>query len=226
MSDQEPGHGHHALTLHAVHQLFRSLPADSKLLGLNEQEFFTKLDHWQGFADGWFGANAEKGEVRRYPGDTYWPSELAPHAQAKHAVADPWHNAQWNLETIREVLVDNLSSAKAAHARGDSEGEWRHLGAAVHCLQDSFSSAHMFRDPAHPTDPTASIQGINNFSVPHSPTNTHNALFDQVLITDGRLERGSDRAGDGLCVRPKSICATAIWDGAPRGSHCRGPAGV
>ena len=29
-----------------------------------------------------------------------------------------------------------------------------------------------------------------------------------------------------LCVRTKPICAAAIGDGAPRGSHCRGPAGA
>jgi hypothetical protein len=49
MSDQEPGHGHHALTLNAVNSLFSDLPPGSKLMGLGEKEFFNKLDHWQGW---------------------------------------------------------------------------------------------------------------------------------------------------------------------------------
>ena len=94
MSDQEPGHGHHVLTEQAVHELFKTQPEGTTLLGLTEGQFSATLDHWQGFADGWFAARAEKGEVFRLPGNTYWPAVVAPGVQGEHALADPTKSAQ------------------------------------------------------------------------------------------------------------------------------------
>jgi len=214
MSDQELGHGHHALTQNAVQSLFSDFPPGSKLMGLSENEFFNKHDHSQNFADGFPFGDHFAGHASRYPGNTYLPSEVAPHAQAAHAVAAPRHDAKWNLEVIRHFVVDNLAAAKAAHAMGDQQGEWRHLGAAVHCLQDSYSSAHMLRDPSNPTDPTATIQGINNFSIPHTPTSTHNSTFDSVPVTEGRLvafsylRKYAEAAGPDIkrCIRWMWLC--------------------
>lgn len=206
MADQEPGHGHEALTRSAVHELFRDLAPGGKLLGLNEQEFFTKLNFWQGYADGFPEGDHFKGHVSNRFGKTYLPAWLAPSAQADHAVADPSKSAQWNLGTIKDFIVNNLAEARDAHLWGDKESEWRHLGAAIHCLQDSYSSAHMFRDADHPDDPTAEIKAINTFgwgiADSYAAGSTHDGVFDKVPVTDGRLERATDRAS---VVAAKSI---------------------
>lgn len=199
MSDQEPGHGHHAITQVAVHSLFSDVPEGGKLLGHTEKEFFSQLDHCQDYADGFPLGMESHGHVNRLDGDTYITSSLAPDAQAKHAVSDPSKSAGWNLDKIHNYIVDSLMTARSCHLHGDREGEWQALGAAIHCLQDSYSSAHMFRDPTHPDDPNASIQAINTFSYGFLGDNyrngdTHEEVFDKVPMTDGRLERATDRA--------------------------------
>jgi murein DD-endopeptidase MepM/ murein hydrolase activator NlpD len=204
MSDQERNRGHHVVTMHAVKMLFDAMPGE-KLLGLSPQQFFEKLDHAQAFADRspagpllelkpLIGSPADKAPFGW--GDTWMSSVDAPGSQMRHATADPRLTAQENLKLIQSFVVEQLMMAKAYHDRGDTAKEWQHLGAAVHCLEDSYSSAHMFRDATHPADPTASVQGINNFTWKEE-TRTHDGLFDQVPVvaTDNSLARASDQAG-------------------------------
>jgi len=123
--------------------------------------------------------------------------------QREHAVADPKLTAQENLAAIKGFIVGELVAAKECHARGDQAGEFKHLGRAAHCLEDGYSSAHIFRDPTRASDPFAPVQGIMNFSpvsrpwTPDTASNTHNESFDSVPTVpgDGSLARSTDQAG-------------------------------
>jgi hypothetical protein len=91
-------------------------------------------------------------------------------------------NDEWGDENDGVTLKDLQTS------------EMRSLGAASHALQDSYSSAHMFRDTDNPADPHAPVKGINTFS-PGGQANTHDKRFDEVAVdTDHNLERDSDQA--------------------------------
>src|SRR5271156_1620222 len=90
-------------------------------------------------------------------------SPASPSAQREHSMADPSKSAEQNLTEIRAWVTGNLYLAHVAHGMGNSALEWKYLGAAVHALEDSYSNAHMFRDPSNPTDPHAHIEAINNF---------------------------------------------------------------
>jgi len=176
--------GHHAITRTAVDQLFHSLSRDDgSVMGHGKEQFFKLLDHAQEHADRWHGP-------------TTHGSALDANAQREHSMADPSKSPEQNLRDIRAFVTGNLYSAHVAHGMGKSALEWQYLGAAVHALEDSYSNAHMFRDPSHPTDPHAHIEAINNFVTAGIPLawNTHDGNFDKVAVTEGYLERATDQA--------------------------------
>jgi len=190
MSDQEIGAGHHAITAAATHRLFEMANTDGKVLGMTESQFFQAMDHWQGYAD----RSPLGGWMEQTPfglGNTWEPSSWNPDAQRAHSMADPSQTGDQNLENVRDYIVFNMMQAK--EARGQ-EQELECLGAAVHALEDSYSSAHVFRDPQNPIDPGAQIIAFNNFS-PGTDAQTHDKVFDKVAVSSDRLiERGTDQA--------------------------------
>jgi hypothetical protein len=168
--------GHHAITRQAVHELFQSLPAGATIRGLTENQYFKALDDAQAHQDRWYGPTAH-------------PAWLSPDAQREHAMADPHRTAQENLTLDRAFIIGEISSARSADS---GRTEMRHLSAAVHALQDSYSGAHMWRaDSVHAGDPQAPIQSINVFDPGGFATNappfsegTHNHHFDRVPLDD------------------------------------------
>jgi hypothetical protein len=209
MSDQEKDRGHHVVTWHAVRQLFEMNPGGT-LLGHNQSDFFHKLDDAQARADGvpFPGITGPvmghfehvKEDIRSGNASTARPSSGlfgAPDVQREHAIADPKMSAHENVAAIKGFILDQLIAARAAHDAGDSAAEFTHLGRAVHCLEDSYSNAHMFRDPSNPMDPNSPINAVLNFH-PASHTNTHVGTFDSVPTVPGdptnALARLSDQA--------------------------------
>ena len=181
--------GHPEITREAVHILFQSGRAHDGLIdGMTEDQYFAKLNAAQKYQD-------------RPTGPTPRPHYLAEAEQREHAMADPNLTGTQNLDRDREYIVDELT---AAHdARGDAA--MKHLGAAVHALEDSYSEAHMWRgDTAHAGDPHAPVVSINVFDpLGHSPQSpgwpgvegTHDPTMDQVPVdVDGNAILGVDRA--------------------------------
>ncbi len=213
MSDQEEGKGHHVTTMHAVRHLFERIPGE-RLLGQTPQEFFNRLDAAQGQVDGMpfadhilphylykaFGVvtGSPHEVIVSGPGTTILPSALAPEAQTAHALSNPHLNAQQNLEAMKTYLVTELMAAKEAHARGDVQGEFMHLGRVTHLVEDSYSQAHMLRDPSRPGDPEAHVNALLNFStLSWVDSNTHEKSFDSVptVAANNDLARMTDQAG-------------------------------
>ena len=184
--DQTPGAGHHAVTHMAVHQLFQSGLADDKGLinGKTEQQYFDKLDHWQHHADRIVDAHTVLGP-------TTYPGWFSGSAQREHSMADPHKDGPTNLQIDRDFVVGELDRAHAAHAAGKPDLEMKHLGAALHALEDSYSEAHVWRDAkVYSGDPTAPVQSINVFDpgglsthepLKH-PEGTHDPEFDKVPV--------------------------------------------
>ena len=163
--DQESGGGHPLITFLAVKKLFAETAVDGKIRGNSEQQLYESLNKWQGYADrspAGFAENTPTGG-----GDTYLWSGMVPDSQRAHSMADPRKSGAENLRDIKAYIAGNLYVAKVAHDAGNAELEGKSLGAAVHTLEDSFSSAHAFRDANNPTDAHASIEALNNFSKLH-----------------------------------------------------------
>jgi hypothetical protein len=115
-------------------------------------------------------------------------------------MADPNKTGAENLAIDRDYVKQNLLDAR----HGD---EMKHLGAAAHALQDSYSNGHAFRgDAVNNGDPTAPIESYNVFNPKPSLSmrsggifsgteGTHDQRFDEVPVyDDGTLIRGSDIA--------------------------------
>ena len=113
---------------------------------------------------------------------------------------------------MRAWVAGNLYEAYVGHVSGHSEMEWKCLGAAVHAIEDSYSSAHVFRDANAASDPHARIEALNNFS-PLTHHQTHDSTFDQVAISDGILERATDQAAvlDSYAVSSEDF-SLRLWD--------------
>jgi hypothetical protein len=122
MPDQEKGHGHHAMTREAVHELFTSgrgeMGADGKvrIRGMTEDEYFEQLD------------KAQEHQDRIVGGDTWHDAALDPDAQRHHAMADPHKSGEQNVADIKDFITGELESARArGHARwpGDAASRRR-----------------------------------------------------------------------------------------------------
>jgi hypothetical protein len=190
MSDQEKKAGHHAITLETTSLLFRRPGNHGKILGLTENKFYEKLDYWQAYAD----RSLLGGTFEHTPfgfGDTWMPEDWNRDAQRKHSVADSHKTGAENLKDIQNFIVNQLDLAKGYHLEKDYKNEWQCLGAVVHALQDSYSNAHVFRDPGNPTDPYSPIQAFNVY---YWEDSTHDDKYDKVPVINDDLYRGTDKA--------------------------------
>jgi hypothetical protein len=190
--DQKEGAGHHAITRAAVHEFFASGRAvDGKIDGMNESQYFAALDAAQEHQDRW-------------DGPTTHPAWEDPDAQRQHGMADPYHSGQWNVDTDRQYVENELS---IAHEGGTRDTEMGHLGAAAHALEDSYSEAHAFRGASANTgDPNAPIESFNVFDPIPNPNmgtwgkfgdeqGTHDERFDTTPVdAAGNPIHGSDQA--------------------------------
>uniref|UniRef100_UPI0035CBF6D8 hypothetical protein n=1 Tax=uncultured Sphingomonas sp. TaxID=158754 RepID=UPI0035CBF6D8 len=230
MSDQEVGRGHHVTTMHAVRHLFETLPAD-RLLGHTPQQLFDRLDAAQAKVDGVPLGNSRlahyislaSGErLSQGSGSTVLPSTWAPEVQKAHALSNPHLSSYENLNAIKSYLVDELTAAKAAHQRGDSNAEFEHLGRVAHSMEDSYSQAHMLRDPTRPSDPEAPIKALLNFdSIPGAASNTHAKAFDKVPTDPSNNDpaRPADQAGAEALGRVLSAYVNTIDSADPIATH-------
>jgi hypothetical protein len=193
--DQESGHGHHAITRAAVHELYVSHQAGGSpradthglINGMNEDQYFHALDRAQEYQDRWYGPTTHSA----------WADGGA---QRQHGMADPHLSGAQNLTIDRNYVEQNLADARHGN-------DMTHLGAAVHALEDSYSEAHAWRGAtANHGDPTAPIESFNVFDPlpnPHMHTwgifgteGTHDGRFDHVPVDEktGELIRGTDKA--------------------------------
>ena len=213
MSDQAKGAGHHAITRVAVDRLFELAGGKDKILGHDREGFFRTLDKWQEHAD------------RIVGGDTIHSSASDPGAQRHHSMADPNKTGDENVRLIREFVTERLSDAQGAHRERDYEYEWKCLGDAIHALEDSYSNDHIYRDPHSADDPRAQIEALNNFApgpndlpligglFTSKDQQTHgDKVFDQVPLSSGNLERGTDRAAAAAVAEVLSVYVSHVFD--------------
>lgn len=190
--------GHRDITYAAVGRLYQHLGVpDGALHGLQRQEYAEALDAAQARQDRALGA----GMIRNFagtglsvpyagPGPTTHSAYANPNVQREHFMADPYRKGWDNLRTNTEYIFEQLA---AAHQSPDDE--IRHLGAAAHALQDSYSGAHAWReDSVYEGDPAAPVQSLHVFTPAHAVgindgRNTHADVFDQPPA-----ESGSTRA--------------------------------
>jgi hypothetical protein len=202
MENNSPHQGHPVITRQAVHDLFAQLPEGSKVLGHNQAQFFDSLNRGQEYAD------------RIAGGKTWLPSILVPGAQREHSMADPRHSGVQALHDVRDFVATQLALAAGAHIEHDSKAEMRYLGAAIHAVQDSYSSAHVFRDPGDPSDPRATIQSFNIWD-PGQPDHTHSSEFDKTHATDDKPNRPADQAAEQASVDVLKGYLAVINNGVP-----------
>jgi len=215
MSDQKEDHGHHAITREAVRQFFASGRATGnppRIDGMTELEYFHALDSAQRAQDVVTPGTGEG--VPTY--GTSVPAAVDGAAQRQHGMADPAHDGAYNLAVDRQYVESELS---IAHEGGGRAEEMRHLGAAAHALEDSYSNAHAFRgDTVNQGDPNAPVESFNVWEPrPHrvhgewhgkflsEEQGTHDERFDAVPVEGNPsleqnfagpvpLVHGSDRA--------------------------------
>ncbi len=187
---------HHEIVRQAVHRLFAEQPAVAAKFGVTEAELFLQLDHGQAIADSPLGP-------------TWLPAVLVPWAQAEHAMASP--NGTGNqtrdiverfgnqaLDKVKEFMTDKVAEARFWNANEVANPQAQYfefitLGAALHCLMDSYSGDHMNRDYSNGFSIDAPVVGIHTFGWligTHTPKLDE---LDQMAFVDGRLERASDR---------------------------------
>ena len=193
--DQSPGH--HAVTRDAVHALFSHdvgvVDGQGLIRGMNETEYFDRIDHGQAFQDRLW--DHEKHELG--PTTHSWSAD--PEVQKDHSLADAHKSGMANLEADRDNVAQKMIDSRQA---GNPDSGMQILGAAIHALQDSYSSAHMWRsDSVYAGDHKAPIQSINLFDAsglkPFSPglpftEGTHDPRFDKVSVdVNGHVVSGS-----------------------------------
>lgn len=184
--------GHHDITYAAVARLYEQLAGpDGTVRGLRPDEYAAALDKAQAHQDRPLGA----GVIENYggsgksvpyagPGPTAHSAYVNPNAQREHFMADPYRKGWDNLQINTEYIYDELAQAPAAD-------EFKHLGAAAHALQDSYSGAHAWRaDSVYDGDPTAPVQSLHVFTPVHAAgiddgKNTHADEFDMPPATSG-----------------------------------------
>jgi hypothetical protein len=184
--------GHHDITYAAVARLYEQLAGTGGTVrGLRQDEYAAALDKAQAHQDRPLGA----GVIENYggsgkpvpyagPGPTAHSAYVNPNAQREHFMADPYRKGWDNLQINTEYIYDELAQASVAD-------EFRHLGAAAHALQDSYSGAHTWRaDSVYDGDPTAPVQSLHVFTPVHAVgiddgKNTHSDEFDTPPATSG-----------------------------------------
>ncbi len=178
--------GHHELTVTAVDRLYDELAGPGDLIrGIGRHDYARAVDRAQAYQDRAFGAGlirnvANTGQTVPYagPGPTLHSAYLNPDVQREHFLADPFRSGEENLRINAEYAVDQLRLARGP--RGI-----RHLGAAVHAIQDSYSGAHAWRHHAvYDGDPTAPVRVLQVFTPSHllaidDSRNTHAGDFDR-----------------------------------------------
>lgn len=185
--------GHHELTVTAVHRLYDELgDARDLVRGLPRRRYAELLDRAQAHQDRALAAGlirnvANTGRTVPYagPGPTLHSAYLNPDVQREHFLADPYRSGEDNLLSNAEYVVEQLRRARGGTALAPGRGAIRRLGAAVHAVQDSYSGAHAWRDPAvYDGDPTAPVRVLHVFTPSHllgldDSRNTHADEFDQ-----------------------------------------------
>jgi hypothetical protein len=147
---------------------------------MDERQFAHALDQAQEHADRWYGP-------------TTHPHYMSPGEQREHAMGDAHLTGDQNLVRDRDFVSSELKEAQHAHLNNDPAGEMRHLGAAIHALEDSYSDAHVWRgNSVYSGDPHAPVQSFNLFDPlglrPFSPgvglgtEGTHDPRFDHVPV--------------------------------------------
>ena len=147
---------HHMITARVVEEVFADkslLDAAGKIDGFNQQDFTNSLNEAQASQDrGW--------------GPSPLPWYFVPSAQKEHALADPRLSPMENVHRIEAAILEHIKAAHECYIRRDTDGEIKHLGEAVHLLEDSYSEAHAFRDDSvHKGDPYAMLKSLNVYDL-------------------------------------------------------------
>ncbi|TCC32522.1 hypothetical protein [Kribbella sindirgiensis] len=191
--------GHHDITYAAVARLYEQMAGpDGTIRGLRLEEYAEALDRAQAHQDRPLGAGVIEnyngsGKSMPYagPGPTAHSAYVNPNAQREHFMADPYRKGLDNLETNTEYIYDQLAQASGPD-------EFRHLGAAAHALQDSYSGAHAWRaDSVYDGDPTAPVVSLHVFTPMHAMgiddgKNTHADEFDTPPATSGSVRAATE----------------------------------
>ncbi|WP_433020990.1 hypothetical protein [Kribbella sp. CA-294648] len=189
-------HGHSEITSAAVSRLYGHLSGpDGRIMGLSRPEYAKALDKAQAVLDRPYGAGlirnfANTGLTVPYagPGATVHSAWVNGEVQRAHSMADPRLDGPRNLELIQGYIEEQL---RAAHASAGDE--IKHLGAASHALQDSFSGAHTWREESvYQGDVEAPITTLHVFDPGHAigvnhHRNTHADEFDKPLAGSGTV---------------------------------------
>jgi hypothetical protein len=199
----EHWHGHREITAAAVAKLFREhAGADATIRGFREEEYFERLNEGQEYPDRVLGAGIIEdvaGSNLDVPyaglGPTTHSAYVNGAAQREHYMADPRRNGAANHAINNAYILSELSQARTA---GEPDREMRHLGAAVHALEDSYSGAHAWREKSvYDGDPTARVESLNVFTPGHAigiddGKNTHVDEFDKPLAGSGPVRAANE----------------------------------
>ncbi|ONI76675.1 hypothetical protein BWI15_05100 [Kribbella sp. ALI-6-A] len=189
--------GHRELTTAAVDRLYAVLAGpDGRIRGLGRDRYAAQLDRAQAHQDRPFAAGlirnfANTGRTFPYAGlgPTLHSAYTNPDVQRQHFLADPFRSGPANLRVAAGFIATELRRAR----RKSGREMMRHLGAAVHAMQDSYSGAHAWRDYAvYSGDPTAAVRALHVFTPAHlvgidDGRNTHAGAFDQPPARSGTV---------------------------------------
>jgi hypothetical protein len=218
--------GHREITRAAVHRLFEEAAGrGGRIRGIAEQDYADALDRGQARQDRLVGV----GVIRHFagtslpfpyagPGPTAHSAYANPDRQREHFLADPYRSGPENLRLAVGHMLDELGAANRA---GDVGQQMRHLGAAVHALQDGYSGAHVWRDDSvYAGDPAALVLALNVFTPGHviglgDGRNSHADVFDRPPAGSGTTRAAVEatyrmlRAHEaGLTADPQQAAAT------------------
>jgi hypothetical protein len=189
--------GHRELTTAAVDRLYAVLAGpDGRIRGLGRDRYAAELDRAQAHQDRALSAGlitnvANTGRTLPYAGfgPTLHSAYTNPDVQRQHFLADPFRSGSGNLRVATGFIAAELRRARHSSGRETM----RHLGAAVHAIQDSYSGAHAWRDYAvYSGDPTAAVRCLHVFTPAHlagidDRRNTHAGAFDQPPARSGTV---------------------------------------
>lgn len=166
---------HREITRRGVAELFRE-DGSGRIAGLVGSVYLSMLNRAQAYQDRVF-------DRRTVVGPTLHPATWNPGIQRAHALADPRLAGAANLRIINDYVLAELMLARAA---ADRTAEMARLGAAIHAVQDSYSSAHTWRaDAVYEGDRYAPVQSLNVF---HPVLrDTHDQRFDRPPLDGGTV---------------------------------------